>query len=89
MEANVDGDNANDVSAERPGNGPAQKIRILHNVPKVSGSNLMIKSKASMNFSNSKGFMTIQNKNLNNQIRTGSGTRMAHQGTFKAGLTNY
>lgn len=65
-EANIDGELANDISAERPGNGPAQKIRILHNVPKVSGSNLMIKSKASMNFSHTKGFMTLQNKALSN-----------------------
>jgi len=36
-EANVDNEMANDVSAERPGNGPAQKIKILHNVPKASG----------------------------------------------------
>lgn len=57
-EANIDAELANDVSSEMPGHGPAQKIRILHNVPKVSGSNLMIKSKASINFSN-KGFMTL------------------------------
>jgi hypothetical protein len=50
-EANIDAELANDVSSDMPGNGPAQKIRILHNVPKVSGSNLMIKSKASINFS--------------------------------------
>jgi len=36
----------------------------------------MIKSKASMNFSHTKGFMTIQNKALSNQVRTGSGNRM-------------
>lgn len=73
-----------------PGNGPAQKIRILHNVPKVSGSNLMIKSKASINFSQNKGFMTLQNKNMSNQMRTGSGTRVMSSANFnKAGLTNY
>lgn len=88
-EANVDNEMANDVSAERPGNGPAQKIKILHNVPKASGQNLMIKSKATMNFSQAKGFMS-KNNVTGGYKRNNSSQRLAGQGSYKAiNLSNY
>lgn len=36
---------ANDISAERPIDGPSQKFQAFHNVPKVSGTSLNINFK--------------------------------------------